>query len=213
MGRIFCIFHIAVNSAYMNRLARQVFFTGLLTVAYLRLSAQVHTFEIRMGSRVIGGIEARCNVNGAARNMLIKSKIETKLLSKFTDISCEYANNILVASKVVRSSTGKPEDGKAVVTKRNGARYLIDLEGEKSSLDNVEIQHSVSDLYFTEPRQITTVYSETLGKLLPIRSLGNGAYELSLPEGKKNIYRYQKGALIEVEVSHAFGKAHIVRTG
>lgn len=194
----------------MNRFTRQLLFTGLLTVAFLRLAAQMHTFEIRMGTRVIGAIEARCNVNGTARNMVIKSKIETTLLSKFTDIFCEYTNNILVASRVVRSSS-KAGDGKEVITRRNGSRYMIDLEGTKSTLDNVEIQHSVSDLYFTEPRQFTSVYSETLGKLLTIRPLGNGAYELSLPEGKKNIYRYQKGALVEVEVNHMLGKAHIVR--
>lgn len=195
----------------MNRFTRQLLFTGLLTVAFLRLAAQMHTFEIRMGTRVIGAIEARCNVNGTARNMVIKSKIETTLLSKFTDIFCEYTNNILVASRVVRSSS-KAGDGKEVITRRNGSRYMIDLEGTKSTLDNVEIQHSVSDLYFTEPRQFTSVYSETLGKLLTIRPLGNGAYELSLPEGKKNIYRYQKGTLVEVEVNHMLGKAHIVRT-
>jgi hypothetical protein len=196
----------------MNHFTRQLFFTGLLTVAFSRLQAQVHTFEIRLGSRVIGAIEARCNVNGSARNTMIKSKIETTLLSKFTDISCEYTNNVLVASRVVRSSTGKEGDGKEVITRRSGSKYMIDLEGEKSTLDNVEIQHSVSDLYFTEPRQVTSIYSETLGKLLTIRPLGNGAYELSLPEGKKNIYRYQKGALVEVEVSHTLGKAHIVKT-
>lgn len=196
----------------MNRLTRHLVFTGLLTLAFSRLVAQVHTFEIRLGSRVIGAVEARCNVNGAARNMVIKSKIETAFMSKFTDISCEYANNVLVTSKVVRSS-GKSEEGKTVITRRNGSRYMIDLEGDKSTLDNVEIQHSVSDLYFTEPRQVTSIYSETLGKLLSIKPLGNGAYELSLPEGKKNIYRYQKGALVEVEVNHTLGKAHIVRTG
>lgn len=212
MGRIFCIFQYVVNNSLMNRFLGQVLFTGLLTVAAAKSPAQTHTFEIRLGSRVVGSIEARCQVNGTGRNMLIKSRIETKLLSKFTDISCEFSNNVLVASRVVRSSSGKAEDEKAVVTRRNGARYLIDLEGEKSSLDNVEIRHSVSDLYFSEPRQITRVYSETLGKLLPIRSIGNGAYELTLPEGKKNIYRYQKGALVEVEVSHTLGKAHIVRT-
>lgn len=180
-------------------------------MAFSKLVAQMHTFEIRMGSRVIGAIEARRNVNGTARNTVIKSKIETTLLSKFTDISCQYTNNILVASRVVRSSSGKTGDGKEVITRRNGSRYIIDLEGTKSTLDNVEIQHSVSDLYFTEPRQITSVYSETLGKLLTIRPLGNGAYELNLPEGKKNIYRYQKGTLVEVEVNHMLGKAHIVR--
>ncbi len=28
-----------------------------------------------------------------------------------------------------------------------------------------------------------------------------------MPEGKKNIYRYEKGRLVEVEINHQLGKA------
>jgi len=177
-----------------------------------QLPAQVYHFEIRLGSRVVGMIDARSNTSGATRHMLIRSRVETRLLSKLTDISCEYNNNVLTLSRVVRSS-GREGDGKEVVTRREGARYLLNLEGEQSVLPATEIRHSVSDLYFAEPLEITRTYSETLGRFLSLKALGNGAYELQLPEGKKNIYRYRKGALVEVEVNHALGKAYIVKTG
>ncbi|WP_145711502.1 DUF6134 family protein [Chitinophaga japonensis] len=195
----------------MQSLIRLGAFIGWCMLMAAQLPAQVHHFEIRLGSRVIGVIDARSNTSGAARHMLIRSRIETRLLSKFTDISCEYNNNVLTQSRVLRSNGGKDGDGKEVTTRREGARYLVNLEGEQSTLQTAEIRHSVSDLYFTEPRQITRIYSETLGRFLSLKALGNGAYELLLPEGKKNIYRYRKGALVEVEVNHALGKAHIVK--
>ncbi|HEU4553956.1 MAG TPA: DUF6134 family protein [Chitinophaga sp.] len=178
----------------------------------IQLQAQTHTFEIRLGSHAIGTVEARCNVNGNARHLEIKSKLETTFITKFTDIYCDYNNNVLVQSHVTRSSGKNSDDSKNVTTRREGNRYLINADGEKSALNNVEIQHSVSDLYFAEPRQISRVYSETLGKFLALKALGNGEYELSLPDGKKNYYRYQKGTLKEVEVNHTLGKAFIVRT-
>ncbi|KAA2245549.1 hypothetical protein F0L74_06225 [Chitinophaga agrisoli] len=196
----------------MNRLIRLGLFTGMLLIAAKQLTAQTHTFEIRLGSHAIGTVEARLNINGAARRTEIKSRIETMLKSKITDISCEYSNNILVQARSYSSSGKNADDGKATVTRRDGVHYLVSLEGQQSTLNDGDIQHSVSDLYFSEPKQVTRIYSETLGKFLALKALGNGAYELSLPEGKKNVYRYQKGALVEVEVNHTLGKAFIVRT-
>jgi len=195
----------------MNSLFRQcILWIGCLALS-IQLRAQTHTFEIRLGSHAVGTVEARCNVNGNARHMEIKSKLETRFISKFTDIYCDYSNNVLVQSRVTRSSGKNSDDSKNITTQREGNRYLINVEGEKSALNNIEIQHSVSDLYFTEPKQVSRVYSETLGRFLALKATGNGEYELSLPDGKKNYYRYQKGALREVEVNHTLGKAFIVR--
>jgi hypothetical protein len=197
----------------MNRLIRLCFILGSCLVASSQLQAQVHTFEIRLGTHPVGTVEARCNINGATKHMEIKSSLETRFVSKFTDISCDYNNNVLVQSRVTRSSGKNSDDAKATITRREGARYLINVEGEQSALNNIEILHSVSDLYFAEPKQINRIYSETLGKFLVLRALGNGEYELTLPDGKKNFYRYQKGTLKEVEVNHTLGKAFIVKTG
>jgi hypothetical protein len=116
----------------------------------------------------------------------------------------------MVRSKVIKDS-GKEGDSKSITTQKDGKIYTVVQNGEKSILNNPEIAHSVSELYFMEPHQITRIFSESIGTFLNLKTLGNGLYELTLPEGKKNIYKYEKGVLVQVEVSQTFGKAYIVR--
>lgn len=194
---------------------RGVIRLGLLTTLYIMSShllyAQVHNFEIRFGSHAIGTVAANCKTSGSTKNILIQSRVQMRLLSKFNlDISCEYNNNVLVQAKAVRN-TGRASDDKSTATRREGRNYIIVQNGQRSVLNNTEIVHSVADLYFNEPRQVARIFSETLGRFLALKALGNGEYELSLPEGKKNIYKYEKGALVEVEINHTFGRAYIVR--
>lgn len=176
-----------------------------------RVFSQTHNYEIRFGNHVVGNVIAHCKVNGTIRSISILSKMEMKLLAKFNlDISCEFDNNVLVRAKAIRSS-GKEAENKSILTQRDGKNYTIVQNGEKSVLNNTEIVHSVGELYFTEPRQVTRVFSETLGVFLTLKALGNGLYELMLPEGKKNLYKYEKGALVQVEINQALGKAYLVK--
>jgi hypothetical protein len=178
------------------------------------LYAQTHNYEIRFSNHVIGNVTAQCKVNGAVRNISIRSKVDMKLLAKFNlDISCDFDNNILIRSKAIKSSgSGKDNDkDKTIITQKESKNYSIVQNGEKSVLNTTEIIHSVCEMYFTEPRQINRIFSETLGIFLTLNSLGNGFYELLLPEGKKNVYKYEKGMLVQVEIAQALGKAYVIK--
>lgn len=183
----------------------------LLAIARPNLHAQTHNFEVRFGNRTIGNVTAISKTTGTARSISIRSSVDMKLLGKINqDITCEFDNNVLTHARVMRN-TGKESENKTVTTQRDGKNYTVIQNGGKSILNNTEILHSVAELYFVEPRQITKIFSETQGVFLTIHSLGNGEYELDLPEGKKNVYKYDKGLLVQVEVTQAFGKAYIVR--
>ncbi|SFE28710.1 hypothetical protein SAMN05518672_105166 [Chitinophaga sp. CF118] len=185
-------------------------FITLFTFTSGLLYGQNHEYEVRYANHVIGNVSAHCKLNGTAKNISIQSKVDMRPLTRFNlDISCEFDNSIMIRSKVIR--TGKEGDNKSIITQRDGKNYSIIHNGEKSMLNNTEIVHSVSELYFMEPHQISRIYSETLGAFLTLKTLGNGLYELNLPEGKKNVYKYEKGVLVQVEVSQPFGKAFIVR--
>jgi len=184
-------------------------FTALFLFTSSWLYGQSHEYEIRYGNHVIGNVSAHCKATGAAKNISIQSKVDMALTRFNLNISCEFDNSVMVHSKVVRTS--KSGDNKSITTQREGKNYSIIQNGEKSVLNNTEIVHSISELYFTEPRQITRIFSETYGAFLTLKPVGEGLYELSLPEGKKNVYKYVKGVLMQVEVSQAFGKALIVR--
>ena len=174
--------------------------------------AQVHNYEIRFANHVVGNVNAHSKQTGTVKSISIQSDVDMKMLAKFhLDITCEFENNLMTHSRVIKTTARNNGESNAITIKREGKNYTILQDGEKSVLNNTEILHSVSELYFMEPHQITKIFSETLGAFMPLKGLGNGLYELDLPEGKKNVYKYEKGVLIQVEVSQTFGKAYIVR--
>lgn len=181
-----------------------------VAVLYLQANAQTNTFEVRIANHSVGTIEANRKTNGPAKSIIIKTRIQMMLAKINSDIINEYSNNVLSNSKSSRIS-GKNGEDKNTTTVRNGKEYTITVNGEKSVINNAEIAECVADLYFAEPKQVTRVFSETLGRFLPLKSIGGGMYELLLPEGKKNVFKYENGTLVLVEVNHSFGKAIFVK--
>ena len=182
----------------------------LIILICSQAGAQTHTFEIRFANHPIGNVTAVLKVNGTDRKIAIQTKVDMTFSHFNLDINCEYENNILMHAHAVRTS-GKTGDDKSITTQRDGKNYSVIQNGGKSMINNTEIMHSVAELYFEEPRQITRIFSEMQGTFLPLRSLGNGEYELSLPDGKKNVYKYEKGVLVQVEIPQAMGKAVVVK--
>lgn len=193
----------------MNSLFRFLFTTITVAVLYLQADAQTNTFEVRIANHAVGTIEANRKLTGAAKSIIIRTRIQVMLSKVNSDIVSEYNNNILTNARVSRVS-GKTGEDRQTIVRRNGKEYTIIVNGEKSVLET-EIEECVADLYFAEPRQVNRVFSETLGRFLPLKSLGGGVYELILPEGKKNVFRYENGTLMSVEVNHTLGKAMFVK--
>ncbi|MEZ2441181.1 DUF6134 family protein [Chitinophaga sp. RCC_12] len=193
----------------MNSLFRILFITFTVAVLFLQVNAQTNTFEVRIANHAVGTIEANRKLAGSAKSIIIKTRIQIMLSKINSDIANEYNNNVLTNAKVSRVS-GKSGEDKQTIIRRNGKEYTIIVNGEKSVIDT-EIEECVADLYFIEPRQLNRVFSETLGRFLPVKPLGGGVYELILPEGKKNIFKYENGILKQVEVNHALGKALFVK--
>nr|WP_295872520.1 DUF6134 family protein [uncultured Chitinophaga sp.] len=195
----------------MKCLFRVLLCVATVAVFYLPAHAQTTTFEVRIANHAVGTIEAQRKVTGSAKSITIKTRIQTLLAKVNSDILNEYDNNVLTLARSTRVAGKKGED-KETTTRRNGNDYTVLLNGTRSVIDNTEIAHCVADLYFSEPKQVSRIFSEALGKFLPLRALGSGQYELGLPEGKKNIYKYTNGVLTEVEVNHTLGKALFVKT-
>ncbi|MFX1702493.1 hypothetical protein PV783_00990 [Chitinophaga sp. CC14] len=193
----------------MNSLFRLLFITFTVAVLFLQAKAQTNTFEVRIANHAVGTIEANRKLAGNAKSIIIKTRIQIMLSKINSDIANEYSNNVLTTAKVSRVS-GKSGEDKQTTIHRNGKEYTIIVNGAKSVIDT-EIEECVADLYFMEPRQLNRVFSETLGRFLPVKSLGGGVYELILPEGKKNVFKYENGILKQVEVNHTLGKALFVK--
>ncbi|WP_343304241.1 DUF6134 family protein [Chitinophaga niabensis] len=175
-------------------------------LAALKAAGQSHTYEIRYANNTIGLLDVKQETNGPTRKIHIKSRIQMKLLSRMeTDITAEYHNNILIRAKASRVSKGA--DSKETSTEKTEKGYNVVRKGQPATI-NREITYSVSELYFSEPKELKEVYSETHGAFLPIKQLADKRYEVVMPDDKRIYYRYEKGKLMEVEVNHQFGKAY-----
>lgn len=173
-------------------------------------AAQVSKYEIRFGNNAVGLLEVKQETAGSLRKLSIRSRVQSKLFSRMeTDIHAEYRHNVLHSASMKRLNNGQE-----TLTEKNEKGYSATFKGDKNEkkdkkihLPEQQITYCVSDLYFTEPRDIKKVYSETQGRFLEIRQLPDKTYALVMPEGKRNIYRYEKGRLVEVEINHQLGKA------
>ncbi len=86
------------------------------------------------------------------------------------------------------------------LTNRDGNGYQVRLNEEKVTLPARRITYSTAILYHREPKNITELFSERFGKFCPIKPVGVGKYELTMPDGKQNLYTYVNGVCEEVEV-------------
>lgn len=83
---------------------------------------------------------------------------------------------------------------------REGSGYEVIINDEASTIPNRKVTYSTAILYHKEPANLTELFSERFGKFCPIRAIGPGKYELTMPDGKRNQYTYVNGVCEEVEV-------------
>jgi hypothetical protein len=69
--------------------------------------------------------------------------------------------------------------------------------------ENVVLFSSVK-LYFQEPIDIDSVYSETFLEMSYLENLGSNKYKLYLPGNRENTYVYKNGELQEIRVDRTF---------
>ena len=84
------------------------------------------------------------------------------------------------------------------ISLQNGKYKIENEKGTKSTFTG-PIGFSVGMLYHFEPSGQNLVFSERLGTFVPIKKTSNGVYELSQPDGKKNIFKYSNGVCTEMK--------------
>ena len=75
---------------------------------------------------------------------------------------------------------------------------------------NYPIHNTVSTLFYQEPGEVKEVYSERYGQMCSVKKLSEQRYQVTLPDGKQNLYSYRSGRCTEVEADLAGFKLRIV---
>ena len=115
-------------------------------------------------------------------------------------LNCTYKNGNLMYSSVTTFVNGSKHS--SVITEKKGQSYLVTEDGHVSKYLKV-INYSGGLLYFDEPNNQKTLYSEFNGYDKVIKSLAQSRYLVTDNNtGHKSTYEYKNGTLILATIEH-----------
>lgn len=120
--------------------------------------------------------------------------------SKIEQYSTSYfKKNMLTNAESVLERNDRIKE-QCIITLKGNA-YQIERKNENPLIFSSLILFTVSDLYYTEPKSQTKVFSERYGELCNVKSLGSGIYEVEWPVGGGLKYFYKNGKCFKTESS------------
>lgn len=167
-------------------------------------------FQILKNDKSIGILQIEKKESEATTNYHLSSKIEASFIKKFrirAKESFSYKNGQLVYSSVERSINDKIKGPKELVYKKD--RYIIKDENGSRELQNTSINSNLVLLYFEEPLSIQEVYCDNQQAMVDVQKIGNNQYRIDFPDGASNVFNYQDGKCIKVDVYGKFFKVEL----
>lgn len=78
---------------------------------------------------------------------------------------------------------------------------------------NVDIiKQNLVKLYFLEPVGLNTIYCDKQNKMLKISNIGHSIYKVAFSWNNYNIFYYEKGKCILIDVVHPLFKVKLIPT-
>ncbi len=139
----------------------------------------------------------------------INSITEFRVLFSFSlnyQYENEYRNGKLYSASANNSLNQKDRDQSSIIWQNN--HYVLSVNDKTEKLKDQDIWFTVSKLYYYEPIEVNTIFSERFGKFLTLEKLEQGKYVLTKPDGRKNIYYYDKGICRKVIVDNPIISIH-----
>ncbi len=188
-------------SAIFTGMMRIFMFTAA-AVVMLNVSAQKLVYDVELFGKKIGQtiVERIEKADGEIQYKLSNLSDVTIFFTRKTSemkFDITYKNGQLFSSYAKNVKDGVTE---IVTMLWQGSQYFIHKGDEILKLNN-PITYSGVMLYFNEPVGITKVFSERIGEYTVFTKTANGEYQCKTPNGVTNIYRYQKGKLMELEMN------------
>lgn len=167
----------------------------------LQNSKQV--YEVIHNGKVKGVVRTFRDADSSVLNFRIESEVTINLVFSFTMKLKEEAifkNGILAFSSIYRKINGREKINQQL----HSAGQSYTLTGiSKEFTPAFPVRSCIISLYYDEPRNMNTVYSDSFRKNVPVTFVGGGRYRIDLPDGNHNFYSYKNGICTLVEVDHS----------
>lgn len=182
----------------------------LLAVPAFSFSQVVH-YDVIVAGHTIGGVKVY-----HFQNDVKKQRIEAEFKVPFYSGTFFSENNFsdgALRNSVTEHHVNGKRKQQTVTTFVTNKNYKVDFSGEERASRHLtqHIATTITNLYYQEPVDLETVYSERYGKLCALRKVGDSRYAISLPNGKQSIYSYTSGDCQEVQTELSGVKVRIVK--
>jgi len=176
-------------------------------LATLETKAQKHSYTINLRGDKIGEISATKIENDNATSYLVLSDVTFKVLWKSYNRTTEH-NLLIQDNRIKKSYSGiymnNTKEDSAAMEYLDKTYKCYEFPDNHFELEDLDITYFTAKMYFEEPTNIKSVFSERFLEYCPLEALGDHKYKLSLPNGKDNIYTYANGELMEVYVDRTW---------
>ncbi len=179
-----------------------------LTLSILLFSLSIHgqqvEFTINIGSKEIGEITANKELIQNREVYKVVSDATFRIIWKYhrtSEMTVIYINDTLESSVSINKMNDDVKELSKFWKDDNGYKCH---HQDKIEMEENPVLFSTVKLYFQEPVNVDSVYSETFLEMSYLEDLGDHQYKLFLPGNRKNTYRYDNGILQEVKVDRTF---------
>lgn len=209
------------GSLQLLKISRMHFHTYFLIFLYvLSLSFSILTkaqnsslhYKIMRGGNDIGNLQLEKKNIGNKSNLLLTSEIKTHLFVSITVSVKESA--IFENGKMIFSSQFRKTNGVTKLDKETHFvtdKYVVTENGEKEKLNFTTIESNVLSLYFNEPINLQSAYSDKQQCYFKVIKMKDGGYKIKFPDGNMNSFYYQDGVCTKVKITNPFYSIDIIQ--
>ena len=176
-----------------------------------KLSKDKIYFDIIHNEKVIGNLIATRTITDSKIQYQSYTTIKTKIIK---DIQVNYKYDVIFEAELLEKSnvniTVNENPHAQTVTEWEDDSYQVVKNGKNKNTINDSISYSTVQMYFKEPVNINTCYSEQNGSFNTIIAMGNHTYKKINAKGNENTYYYDKGILKKATIDGGLIKFEIV---
>jgi sterol desaturase/sphingolipid hydroxylase (fatty acid hydroxylase superfamily) len=158
-------------------------------------------YAIMHGNSKIGWMNIEKTDSSNVSLIKLESEIKKRMITLFTFSEKQesaFQNGLLIRSYVYQKVNNEIKIDQQ--TAYTGSQYIVRKTKNEEHLTINEIYYTQLCLYFFEPVNIKQVYSDFSHSLLAIKKNKDGMYQLTLPDGNLNYYRYVNGVCTYVKM-------------
>jgi hypothetical protein len=187
------------------------FFAVSFIFSSLLLFGQTSSYDILLVGSDVGDMTITRSINGTKKYYSLQSNTSVIFGTRVDKYTCtmEFENNVLVKSTMENRKNGKVI-WFTYVNKVGDAGYKVQTEKGLSTIAG-NVSYCCYDIFFKEPKNGESVFSERFGKFGNLAKKEDHIYELEIKGEETYTYYFENGSMTKMETPSFLGKVKMVK--